>query len=353
MQPLCRNRLKFVRSSAAAASAQSPTSVFVSEAIEFFKSSGMQSFVSQVNKEHSDQFILPSSLTNFVELYADALKPPPLHKFQQFLSHVWHLHHAAVCRSEHHYDEHLTATITACSQKWASGWLTCLPTRADLRMENHVYRYAVCLRLNTPPVNLFPAWKQNLLCADCDTSLVQNPFHRIHCPAESPNGRRVQHNHVNKKFANFVDLCGHQVQIEPSSFLDPTTKKRPDGLIRLNDGGNMIYDVRGFDSLAPSYIDKDMKKVLADASKEKLDKYKTHGRVVYPNIEMKPFVFDTLSGLSDPAIRLMKVISRKGHLSSARGPEKIVLDAIAAISVAIQVDNAAIVQKSFGDARPR
>jgi hypothetical protein len=30
-----------------------------------------------------------------------------------------------------------------------------------------------------------------------------------------------------------------------------------------------------------------------------------------------------------------------------------VLDAIAAISVAIQVDNAAIVQKSFGDARPR
>jgi hypothetical protein len=43
----------------------------------------------------------------------------------------------------------------------------------------------------------------------------------------------------------------------------------------------MIYDVRasGFDSLAPSYIDKDMKKVLADTSKEKLDKYKTHGRV--------------------------------------------------------------------------
>jgi hypothetical protein len=46
------------------------------------------------------------------------------------------------------------------------------------------------------------------LCADCDTSLVQNPFRRIHCPAESPNGRRVQHNHVNKKFANLVDLCG-------------------------------------------------------------------------------------------------------------------------------------------------
>jgi hypothetical protein len=27
--------------------------------------------------------------------------------------------------------------------------------------------------------------------------------------------------------------------------------------------------------------------VLADASKEKLDKYKTHGRVVYPNIESR------------------------------------------------------------------
>jgi hypothetical protein len=113
----------------------------------------------------------------------------------------------------------------------------------------------------------------------------------------------------------------------------------------------MIYDVRGFDSLAPSYIDKDIKKVLANASKIKLDHYKGFGRSLYPDLEMKPFIYDTLSGLSDPAIRMMKSISRKGHLSS-RNPEKFVSDAIASISVAIQADNAAMVLKSFEDARP-
>ena len=95
-----------------------------------------------------------------------------------------------------------------------------------------------------------------------------------------------------------------------------------------------------------------MKKVLANASKQKLDHYEGHGRLLYPNIEMKPFVYDTLSGLSEPAISLMKSISRRGHLSSSRNPEKFVRDAIVAISVAIQVDNAAIVLKSFEDARP-
>ena len=113
----------------------------------------------------------------------------------------------------------------------------------------------------------------------------------------------------------------------------------------------MIYDVRGFDSLAPSYISQDMTKVLSTASNTKLVKYESHGRAAYPNMEVKAFIFDTLSGPSASAISLIKSIANKGHISS-KNPEKFVRDAIAAISAAIQVDNYAIVMKSFESVRP-
>ena len=107
----------------------------------------------------------------------------------------------------------------------------------------------------------------------------------------------------------------------------------------------------GFDSLAPSYINQDMHKVLTTASNTKLFKYETHGRVSYPNMEVKAFIYDTLSGPSAAAISLIKSIARKGHISSAN-PDKFFQKAIAAISVAIQVDNCAIVMNSFQHARP-
>jgi len=74
----------------------------------------------------------------------------------------------------------------------------------------------------------------------------------------------------------------------------------------------------------------------------------------YPDLQMKAFIFDTLGGLSAPAIRLMNTISKSGHLSSlssTRDPIKIAHHAIASISVAIQVDNTAILMNSFAEAR--
>ena len=68
----------------------------------------------------------------------------------------------------------------------------------------------------------------------------------------------------------------------------------------------------------------------------------------------KALIFDTLGGLSAPAIRLMNTISKSGHLSSLssnRDPVKIANHAIASISVAIQVDNTAILMNSFAEAR--
>ena len=96
-----------------------------------------------------------------------------------------------------------------------------------------------------------------------------------------------------------------------------------------------------------------MSKVLDRLSKVKPDKYETHGKMKYPDLQMKALIFDTLGGLSTPAIRLMNIISKSGHLSltSNRDPVKIANHAIASISVAIQVDNTAILMSSFTEAR--
>jgi hypothetical protein len=54
---------------------------------------------------------------------------------------------------------------------------------------------------------------------------------------------------------------------------------------------------------------------------------------------MHAFIYDTLSGPSPSAIKLMKSIAAKGNFSSSsRNPGKFVHNAIAAISVAIQAD---------------
>ena len=91
---------------------------------------------------------------------------------------------------------------------------------------------------------------------------------------------------------------------------------------------------------------------MADAAKDKENKYLTLGKASFPDLEMKPFVFDTLSGLSSSAINLIRSISKQGEISSFRNPSKFAKNAIAAISVAIQVDNHAIVMRSFENARP-
>ena len=95
-----------------------------------------------------------------------------------------------------------------------------------------------------------------------------------------------------------------------------------------------------------------VEQVMADAAKDKENKYLTLGKASFPDLEMKPFVFDTLSGLSSSAISLIRSISKQGEISSLRNPHKFASNAIAAISVAIQVDNHAIVMRSFENARP-
>ena len=67
---------------------------------------------------------------------------------------------------------------------------------------------------------------------------------------------------------------------------------------------------------------------------------------------MEPFIFDTLGGPSESAVRLLKKIARDGPVSSARDHAQLVREELQAISVIIQKENMAIVLKSFEQARP-
>ena len=66
--------------------------------------------------------------------------------------------------------------------------------------------------------------------------------------------RRIQHNSVNAKLTTFAEQCGQHMEKEPSGFLDQTPSKRFDELIIQNGDGQMIYNVRGSDLLASTYI---------------------------------------------------------------------------------------------------
>ena len=169
---------------------------------------------------------------------------------------------------------------------------------------------------------------------------------------ENATGRRDQHDRVNAKFITYARVCGHEAQREPGSFLDPTTQKRPDGLLHVCNGDDIIYDVRGFDPLAPSYLNSNPSSLAKAASSIKMRKYEQHGKVSYPDIKMKPLIYSTLAGLTESSVSFLKTIAKTGDLSAERGWEKFAANAITAISIAIQSDNYAMVMKSFKDARP-
>ena len=113
-----------------------------------------------------------------------------------------------------------------------------------------------------------------------------------------------------------------------------------------------MLDVRGFDPLAKSYVDKETETVSDSVGAIKTRKYSNTGKSMYPNIVFKPFIFDTLGGLSKTAASLIKRLATKGSISGGRDPEALAAREIDAISVSIQCDNAAIIHRSFADARP-
>jgi hypothetical protein len=110
--------------------------------------------------------------------------------------------------------------------------------------------------------------------------------------------------------------------------------------------------VRGFDPLAPSYINSQPAQLASAASSIKMNKYEKHGQDSYPLLQMKPLTFSTLAGLTEQSVRFIKHLAKTGDLSANRNPEETASNAITAISIAIQADNYAMVMKSFRDARP-
>jgi hypothetical protein len=301
---------------------------------------------------HINQFSLtpvPTNIPQFLTAYSDE-KNESLFKLQQTLSNAWQ-HHLASSTSAL-LDQQSTARARACSQRYANIWLTCLPTSPELRMSDYVFRTAVCLRLNIPPIFVHPAAKSKLMCADCNVSLIDDPFHRIHCHYESSRGRRLQHDHVVSRVVAFTRVCGHHGDREPTTFRDAVSNEHPDGYINWANGDHTLFDVRGFDPLAPSYIGKETQVVSDSVAALKSNKYKETGKERYPDMKFKPFIFDTLGGLSPSAVALLRKLAKTGPVSSVVDYGPYFRHALATISVSIQVDNAAIIRSSFACARP-
>jgi len=277
-------------------------------------------------------------------------------KLQQLLHQAWLKSHKVVLIGENVFDAAMLTRINVAHQKHANDWFTCMPSRADLVMSDREFRTSVCIRLNIPPVALTPQWRKNLYCSGCSAhaDLVDDPFHAIHCSSENGAGRRLQHNRVQKRLGNFASLCGHYAELEPKMFSEESTKKRPDGFIAWSGGEHTLFDVRGFDSLAPSYRGKSTQQLTEAAAKDKIKKYAyiSKGECPFPNIKMQPFIFDTLGGLSKSAVSMLRRLAMKGALSSSRNIQKLVREEVCAMSICIQRDNTAIVMRCFENARP-
>ena len=130
------------------------------------------------------------------------------------------------------------------------------------------------------------------------------------------------------------------------------SNEHPDGYINWANGDHTLFDVRGFDPLAPSYIQKETQVVSDSVGALKANKYKETGKDRYPDMKFKPIIFDTLGGLSQSAVALLRRLAKTGPVSSADDYGPFFRHALAAISVSIQVDNAAIIRSSFMNARP-
>lgn len=297
---------------------------------------------------------LPTNLQEFVSIYMPLKKRDKDNtaalKLQQTLGVAWQMN-LAQCNISL-LNNLSIARVRASSQPHANAWLTCSPTRSELRIPDQVYRTAVCLRLNFDPVFCDPASKVKLLCANCNVSLLDDPFHRLHCKYESSRGRRMQHDHVVSRIVSFARACGHHAVREPGFFRDEDSNVHPDGYIHWSDGSHMLFDVRGFDPLAPTHVNTNPRTVSDAAGVLKMNKYRETGKVSYPDIQFTPFIFDTLGGLSKSAVSLLQRLAKLGPISSFRDWSKLFTNELAAIAVSIQIDNAAIIHSSFASARP-
>lgn len=295
---------------------------------------------------------LPNNLNDFVKLFIAEKQLNTAVKLQSRLGNAWQNQwQQGVINEASSTSDLMKSRQEACKAAGANGWLTCKPSSPDTTVKDSTFRTAVCVRLNMSPVHINPDIHGDLKCADCKVSLVEEPFHRTHCKVENGKGRRLQHNKVVARIVSFARQCGHGADSEVKMFQEPNSKERPDGLIYWSNGKHTLFDVRGYDPLAPSYLSMGPQAKAKEAELSKKRKYVKTGKKRFPDMEFKAFIFNTLSGLSQEAKKLVQDLARTGPVSRDMNFKKMAQQELAAISVSIQSDNASIIRASFADAQ--
>jgi hypothetical protein len=198
-------------------------------------------------------------------------------------------------------------------------------------------------------------WKALPYDADINAArtfdLRLEPFHILHCPGESKDGRDTQHNRNLNHHFDFSALCNVRTERGSKKYAgvdkhDPTKRnnQRPDLVLHFGNG-SVVADVRGIDPLCKSALDLPIGNYAEYAGNAKVSKYALIAdREHCENVT--PLVFTTLGGLGKDTVKLIDRVARN-FKGSYQAKTKIKYQKITEMVVGIMKDNARMIQKYF------
>ena len=240
------------------------------------------------------------------------------------------------------------------SEPFTFYWFAQVPRSDDSRLSDpefrlaYAYRYSIDpyrdLQLAGPPIRC-----RHARCSHIDLRL--EPFHDLHCPGESKDGRDTQHNRNLNHHFDFATLCDVRTERGSKKYAgvdkhDPNKRnnQRPDLVLHFGNG-SVVADVRGIDPLCESALSLPFGKYAEYAGNAKVSKYSLIAdREHCENVT--PLVFTTLGGLGKDTVKLIDRVARN-FKGSYQAKIKIKYQKITEMVVGIMKDNARMIQKSF------
>lgn len=158
------------------------------------------------------------------------------------------------------------ARLTSVAQRGAAQWLSVVPQRAEHRLSDKEYEYAVKLRLGLP-VRDVPA-----KCA-CGKEIKEEPSHFQACPLTKGKAT-MRHDAVLRVLARVAAEAGVVFQEEPRVDDEDGEAKRPDAFL-VTDAGPQLVDVAVVHPGAPTHR-RQAREPLATVKKKEAEKLKKY-----------------------------------------------------------------------------
>jgi len=264
------------------------------------------------------------------------------------------VHYAKILQHLEAADKRAVRLLQHSSEPFTYYWFTQTPHSDDSRLTDPEFRLAYAYRFRIDPYRDLqmdgpPLRCRHHRCAHIDLRL--DPFHDLHCPGESKNGRDTQHNRNLNHHADFSVLCNVRTERGSKRYAgvdprDPTkrTNHRPDLVLHFGNG-TVIADVRGTDPLCKSALELPFGKYAEYAGNAKVSKYALIAdREKCENVT--PLLFTTLGGLGKDTVKIIDRVARN-YKGSYQTMTKIKYQKITEMVVGIMKDNAHMIQKAF------